>query len=564
MYYLRMSSISSETSHHQAPTHQSTDQTDTYDVAVVGYGPGAQALTALLARKGHRVVAFERYPGLYGLPRAGHIDHETMRLVQNIADADVLEGFIREMRDEFVWLNADRDVLMRQPMEQIGDAVSGWYSDYTQWQPHLEKQLSDGAAAAGVEVNFGWECVGVQIHASDVELVVNRLEYDEVTQSRTRSEEFKRVRATYVVGVDGANSFVRTAMGISRVDLGFNESWLDVDLEIHGKGSVLEPNHCQICDPERPRLVMPLGASHRRFEWKLMPGETAEEMQTTEKAWELLKEFGVTAENHTIARLLVYAFQARIAETWNVQRRVLLSGDAAHTMPPFAGQGLLASLRDSVNLAWKLDLVLRGCVGEELIDAYEVERRPHATAWTLISLGLGELQSITDPVKAAERDALLRSGDPLPMPAFPVLEAGVLQQKAGGPPPAVAGQLGLQGIVRSATAEGRFDDVFGGLCFSIVTTGGDARSLLTDEQISFLDSIGTVLVEVVDADAQPGDGQAADVRGTYRSYLEENGVSAVINRPDFYVFGAVADLADLGDLVGELAGQLGWVEGVHD
>ena len=48
-----------------------------YDVAIVGYGPGAQCLAALLARAGHRVFACERYPHLHNLPRAGHIDHET-------------------------------------------------------------------------------------------------------------------------------------------------------------------------------------------------------------------------------------------------------------------------------------------------------------------------------------------------------------------------------------------------------------------------------------------------------------------------------------------------------
>ena len=137
----------------------------------------------------------------------------------------------------------------------------------------------------------------------------------------------------------------------------------------------MQPNIGQICDPARPRMLMPLGATHRRFEWMLLGHESIEQMERPETAWALLDEFGVTPDTHEIARQIVYTFQARIAERWR-EGNVLLSGDAAHTMPPFAGQGLLSSLRDSSNLAWKLDLVLRGRAADALLDTYESERRP--------------------------------------------------------------------------------------------------------------------------------------------------------------------------------------------
>ena len=53
-----------------------------FDVAIVGYGPVGQALAALLGQAGHRVGVFERLPQIYGLPRALHIDHEIVRLLQ--------------------------------------------------------------------------------------------------------------------------------------------------------------------------------------------------------------------------------------------------------------------------------------------------------------------------------------------------------------------------------------------------------------------------------------------------------------------------------------------------
>ena len=128
-----------------------------FDVAVVGYGPGGQLLSALLARQGLRVVALERYPALYNLPRAGHVDHETVRMVQSVGDAARYVDTLWEVRGDYVWLNDKGQVLMLQPEHETGEAaLSGWYSDYSQWQPNLERELDTAARKAGAEVRLGW------------------------------------------------------------------------------------------------------------------------------------------------------------------------------------------------------------------------------------------------------------------------------------------------------------------------------------------------------------------------------------------------------------------------
>ena len=58
------------------------------DVAIVGYGPVGQATAALLGRAGHRVAAFERFNEIYRMPRAVHMDHEIMRLLQALGLAE--------------------------------------------------------------------------------------------------------------------------------------------------------------------------------------------------------------------------------------------------------------------------------------------------------------------------------------------------------------------------------------------------------------------------------------------------------------------------------------------
>jgi hypothetical protein len=56
--------------------------------------------------------------------------------------------------------------------------------------------------------------------------------------------------------------------------------------------------------------------------------------------------------------------------------RFFIAGDAAHIHSPFGGQGMNTGLHDVWNLVWKLDFVLRGHGGEELLESYSAERRP--------------------------------------------------------------------------------------------------------------------------------------------------------------------------------------------
>ena len=83
-----------------------------------------------------------------------------------------------------------------------------------------------------------------------------------------------------------------------------------------------------------------------------------------------------------IERKAVYCVAARVAQRWR-RRRVLLAGDAAHQMPPFAGQGLCSGVRDAANLSWKLAAVCWGGPAS-LLDSYQVEREPDVrllSAW---------------------------------------------------------------------------------------------------------------------------------------------------------------------------------------
>ena len=192
--------------------------------------------------------------------------------------------------------------------------------------------------------------------------------------------EHESVLATYVLGCDGANSVVRTAIGSTMEDLDFEQRWLVIDVDSQIELDQWEGVH-QLCDPERAATYMRVGETRYRWEFRLLEGETAADFESIEALQPLIGPWvqGIPCDQLELVRVAEYHFRAQLADRWR-DRNVFLLGDAAHLTPPFIGQGLCAGIRDSMNLSWKIAGVLSGDLPESVLDTYEVERKPHARA----------------------------------------------------------------------------------------------------------------------------------------------------------------------------------------
>jgi 3-(3-hydroxy-phenyl)propionate hydroxylase len=352
------------------------------DVLVIGLGPVGAMLSALLAQRGVRVIAIDRDKDVYPLPRAAHFDHEIMRLFQQLGIADDVLAHARPA-PAYEFHTAKGEALLRFELS-ARPSLSGWPQSFMFHQPGMENALRARiAGSANAEMRLGCKLVSF---AENAEGIAAKL-------ARDGREE--TVRARFLVGCDGASSAVREALGIELASYDFDEPWLVIDT-IPGPDTKVPDINLQICDPERPTTCVLMGPGRHRWEFMLKPGETAEQVLDEPFIRGLLAAWDCS--EIAIDRKAVYRFHGLVAEQWR-KGRAVLAGDSAHQMPPFAGQGMCAGLRDAANLAWKLAAVLNGA-DATLLDTYQQEREPHVRATIELAIHMGRVVCTTDPAAA--------------------------------------------------------------------------------------------------------------------------------------------------------------------
>lgn len=501
------------------------------DVLIAGLGPVGALLAHALGRRGMRVLVVERDAEVFALPRAVHLDAEAMRVLQSLGLAEeVLPCTIPTRGIEFVDSKGTRyfgTVPRGSPPVQTR---LGWCRGYMFYQPDLERALRAGLARhPRVEVRLRTRVEAIAQDGAGAVATLRDLERGVTREVRARS----------AVGCDGAQSAVRRAIGGRLESLGYDRRWLVVDLFLRRDVKLPEMSQ-QICDPARKLTFIHSAGAHRRFELELRPEEGAEALERPEAVWRLLARWLAPADAQ-IRRSAVYEFHGVVASPWR-DRRVLIAGDAAHQMPPFQGQGLCAGIRDVANLAWKLELVLRGRAGDALLDSYEAERSPHARAMVASSIGVGQLmdrlaqaeaQGLPFDDPALEANATRRAG------WMPKLRGGLLPPL----PPDDSGPTGEQMVQPRVRLRGgpplRLDEVQGD-GFAVYARE-DPENLLPRDALAFLERIGARLFAA---------GELEDLDGWLDELFARH--LALVVRPDRTVQGAADDASALARLLEDL------------
>ncbi len=518
------------------------------DVIISGCGPVGALTGNLLGLMGVRTLLLEREVAPHGEPRAFSCDDEGLRIYQATGLLELLQRDMKETRfAEYVGGSGKRFAEVHAGEADFGFGHTPlWFFH----QPLLEGALRDGMRRfPHVELRQGAAFERVEQHGPGGVTV----HYRELATGQERT-----VRAKYLLACDGARSAVRKTLGIPMAGKAYGEPWLAVSGTIDGEA----PDICRfVCDPKRPAFVATGAVNQLRWEFMMLPGETREHLEKPETIAELIAPY-VDPKRVRIERAQVYTFHCLSAERWR-EGNVFLLGDAAHTMPPFMGQGLVSGLRDAANIAWKLKRVVHGQAPAALLDTYEQERRPHVQDVQQLCVRVGHLFLARNPVVATVRDAVMRTLQRIPrvrrfIQRFefkqpPLHAEGFYLGGKGAGSEAAQGTYFIQPRVRLESGEEVLLDDTLGNDFTVMCRADAPEAELAAAR-ALAESLGGRLLTFrpEQKEAKAAAPAVVDVTGKLTEWFSRNTADVVVLRPDRFVFGAVksARLPELREALG--------------
>ncbi|EIW83444.1 hypothetical protein CONPUDRAFT_89327 [Coniophora puteana RWD-64-598 SS2] len=211
------------------------------------------------------------------------------------------------------------------------------------------------------------------------------LQHLETSSSPGRTET---VNAKFVLGADGAHSWVRKALGITMDGDQTEHIWGAVDLvpdtdfpDIRNRTAIHSVNGSIMIIPRENDMVRLYIQLSDRDVIDPASGRVDKSRMTPEKLIAVAQKSFlpyILKDAQDVDWWTVYVIGQRVASKFSAHERVFIAGDACHTHSPKAGQGMNASINDTHNLAWKLVHVLRGWADFSLLKSYEFERQKYA------------------------------------------------------------------------------------------------------------------------------------------------------------------------------------------
>ncbi|KAG2114120.1 FAD binding domain-containing protein [Suillus clintonianus] len=363
------------------------------DVLIIGAGPaGLMCANALANARVNVRIVDQRAAKL----AAGHGDGISPRTIEVLQSYGLAERLLRESAHihlaAFYNPSSTGGIEFTNRTPNVTAPSARYQFEAALHQGAIEAIFIDSMKALGVEVERSTIPTSIELSKDENELTDPTSHTVRVALQRLDisggipQEEI--IHAKFVVGGDGAHSWVRKQFDISMDGEQTDSIWgvmdfvADTDFPDVRNKSVVRSNHGSAFvvprEDDRTRVYIQLEdsdvinpATGRVDKEKMGPEQILKAAQKSLHPYKIMP-------TNEILWWTVYIIGQRVASKFSIQNRVFIAGDACHTHSPKAGQGMNASMNDSHNLAWKIALVLRGWAKMSILSTYESERRKFA------------------------------------------------------------------------------------------------------------------------------------------------------------------------------------------
>ncbi len=373
-----------------------------YDFAIIGYGPVGATTANIFASLGYEIIVIDQNKEIWDIPRAVHFDGQTQRIFQSMGIMEQIDKIIDPAK-EVKFLDAKGKELIHIGGMDERYQLNGYAEDVFFNQPKFEKILRNSAKKyENIKLKLGYELINLEANDENNNLkIVN-----------TKSEEC--FTAKYVLGCDGADSFIRKSLNIESHDFNCDQDWVVVDYLVDEKFSIEDRCRYQICDYKRPTTLLPITENHVRWEFMIKPDDDISNMENESTIRNLMEPHLwrlnplITKESGTLLRSSKYTFHGLLAKDFKYKNCFLI-GDSAHQTPPFLGQGLCQGIKDAYNLAWKINGIDNNNYSKKILDTYTIERSEVVTFAIETAIKQQNIIASQSMIKSFIRDLFLRT-----------------------------------------------------------------------------------------------------------------------------------------------------------
>lgn len=327
------------------------------DLVIVGAGPVGLMCAYLAHLSGLSVFIADHSTGPLTTGRADALNARTLQLFEIVDLFDDLYPLGKTCNTSSVWENG-----------KFTSRQSSWWTQLEGCfhkhflmigQSHVEQLLVRKLGDRGIKVWRGTSIEDVQV-------------LNDGCLSTTSAGG--AIHSKYVIGADGAHSLVRNLFQVG-FDLVRPEIiWAVIDGEIETDFPKV-PEIIVFQNESSDVAWIPREGALDRFYVRMDRNDFSFE-EALEKINRAIRPHRLSFRE--ISWFSKFSVKEGVAETFLVNDRVFLAGDACHVHSVNGGQGLNTGIADAFNLIWKLNMVLNFGASKDILSTYEAERKPVA------------------------------------------------------------------------------------------------------------------------------------------------------------------------------------------